>query len=147
LADRAAVALVLVCAVAHRSRTGEVVPLHDAGEASALAGAGDVDELAILAHAEEVKGKRAREALLREADMLPYEKVDIYDITNGNRLQTYVIEGEPGSGVICINGAAAHLIKPGDLVIICSYVQVDEAEARGWKGGRILLDADNRPVH
>lgn len=85
--------------------------------------------------------------LLREADILPYEKVDIYDITNGNRLQTYAIEGEPGSGVICINGAAAHLIKPGDLVIICSYVQVDDAEARDWKGERILLDAENRPVH
>ena len=85
--------------------------------------------------------------LLHMADMLPYEKVDVYDITNGNRLQTYAIEGEPGSGVICINGAAAHLIKPGDLVIICSYVQVDETEARGWKGRRILLDADNRPVH
>jgi aspartate 1-decarboxylase len=85
--------------------------------------------------------------LLREADMLPYEKVDIYDITNGNRLQTYAIEGEPGSGVICINGAAAHLIKPGDLVIICSYVQADDAEARTWKGETILLDAENRPVH
>jgi aspartate 1-decarboxylase len=85
--------------------------------------------------------------LLRVADMLPYEKVDIYDITNGNRLQTYVIEGESGSGEICINGAAAHLIKPGDLVIICSYVQVDDAEARGWKGKRIFLDAANRPRH
>ena len=72
--------------------------------------------------------------LLRAADILPYEQVDIYDCTNGSRLTTYVIEGEPGSGEICVNGAAAHLIKPHDLVIICSYVQVDDAEARGLAG-------------
>ena len=71
--------------------------------------------------------------LLKAADIVAYEQVDIYDCTNGNRLQTYVIEGEPGSGEICVNGAAAHLIKPHDLVIICSYVQADDAEARAMK--------------
>ena len=81
--------------------------------------------------------------LLRAADIVPYEQVDIYDCTNGQRLQTYAIEGEAGSGEICVNGAAAHLIKPHDTVIICSYVQVDEEEARGWKGIRVFVDERN----
>ena len=83
--------------------------------------------------------------LMAAADMLPYEKVDVLDITNGARLQTYAIEGEPGSGVICINGAAAHLVKPHDLVIILSYVEVDDAEARSWQGQTILVDEKNVP--
>ena len=82
--------------------------------------------------------------LLEAADILPYERVEIYDCTNGNRLNTYAIEGEPGSGEICVNGAAAHLIKPHDLVIICSYVQVDDAECRSWKAKRVFVDARNR---
>ena len=83
--------------------------------------------------------------LMAAADMLPYEKVDVLDITNGARLQTYAIEGEPGSGEICINGAAAHLVKPHDLVIILSYVEVDDAEARSWTGQTILVDEKNVP--
>jgi aspartate 1-decarboxylase len=82
--------------------------------------------------------------LLEAADILPYERVEIYDCTNGNRLNTYAIEGEPGSGEICVNGAAAHLIKPHDLVIICSYVQVDDAECRSWKAKRVFVDSRNR---
>ena len=66
--------------------------------------------------------------LLEAANILPWEQVDIYDCTNGSRIQTYVIAGERGSREICVNGAAAHLVKPHDLVIICSYVQVDDAE-------------------
>ncbi|MCH2169986.1 aspartate 1-decarboxylase [Myxococcota bacterium] len=85
--------------------------------------------------------------LLKAADIVAYEQVDIYDCTNGNRLQTYVIEGEPGSGEICVNGAAAHLIKPHDLVIICSYVQVDESECHDWDGIRIFVDERNVPRH
>ena len=81
--------------------------------------------------------------LLKAANILPYEQVDIYDCTNGNRLQTYVIEGEPGSREICVNGAAAHLIKPADLVIICSYVQVPEDECGGWEGIRVFVDEHN----
>jgi len=83
--------------------------------------------------------------LMDAADMLPYEQVDVLDCTNGARLTTYVIEGERGSGEICINGAAAHLVKPHDLVIICSYVQVDDAECRGWKGTRVFVDHQNVP--
>ena len=84
------------------------------------------------------------EDLLRAADILPYEQVDIYDCTNGSRIHTYAIPGEPGSGEICVNGAAAHRVKPHDVVIIASYVQVDDAEARGWKARRVFVDGKNR---
>jgi len=84
------------------------------------------------------------ENLLRAADILPYEQVDIYDCTNGNRLHTYAIPGEPGSGEICVNGAAAHLIKPHDVVIIATYVQVDDAECRAWDAKRVFVDGRNR---
>ena len=83
--------------------------------------------------------------LFEAADLLPYEQVQIYDCTNGNRLTTYAIPGEPDSGEICINGAAAHLIKPGDVVIIVSYVQLDDASSRGWQARRVFVDGANRP--
>ena len=84
-------------------------------------------------------------ALMEAADLLPYEQVDVYDCTRGSRLTTYVIPGERGSGEICINGAAAHLVKPHDVVIIASYVQVSEAECRGWEARRVFVDGANRP--
>ncbi|MFE8948568.1 aspartate 1-decarboxylase [Streptomyces sp. NPDC007856] len=84
--------------------------------------------------------------LLDAADLLPGELVHIVDITNGARLETYVIEGERGSGVIGINGAAAHLVHPGDLVIIISYAQVTDAEARELKPRVVHVDAGNRIV-
>lgn len=84
-------------------------------------------------------------ALMDAADLLPYEQVDIYDCTSGSRLTTYVIPGERDSGEICINGAAAHLVKPHDVVIIASYVQVPEAECRGWEARRVFVDEANRP--
>ncbi|NUV49011.1 aspartate 1-decarboxylase, partial [Streptomyces sp. CAI-78] len=70
----------------------------------------------------------------------------IVDITNGARLETYVIEGEPGSGVIGVNGAAAHLVHPGDLVILISYAQVDDTEARSLVPSVVHVDAQNRVV-
>ena len=82
--------------------------------------------------------------LLDAADILPYEQVDVLDVTNGARLQTYVIEGRRGSGEICVNGAAAHLVKPHDLVILCSYVQVDDVDCRGFEGIRVFVDGHNR---
>lgn len=82
--------------------------------------------------------------LLDAADMLPYERVDIWNCTNGNRLTTYVIEGERGEGQICINGAAAHLMKPGDLVIIASWAEVSDAEARDFEARRVFVDSENR---
>lgn len=77
------------------------------------------------------------------ADLWPNERVEIYDVTNGNRLATYVIRGEPGSGVIAINGAAAHLVKPGDLVIIASYAQMSDDAARGFQPRICFVDAEN----
>ncbi|MEV2256546.1 aspartate 1-decarboxylase [Streptomyces sp. NPDC050147] len=85
--------------------------------------------------------------LLDAADLLPGELVHIVDITNGARLETYTIEGERGSGVIGINGAAAHLVHPGDRVIIISYAQVDDVEARALKPKIVHVDGeDNRIV-
>ena len=85
------------------------------------------------------------ESLLRAADILPYEAVEIWDCTNGSRLQTYAIPAEAGSGEVCVNGAAAHRVKPHDVVIIASFVQVDDAEAQGWKARRVFVDGHNRP--
>ncbi|GAB3856237.1 hypothetical protein GCM10029963_52230 [Micromonospora andamanensis] len=73
------------------------------------------------------------EDLLDAADLLPGEQVAIVDITNGARLETYVIPGRRGSGVIGINGAAARLVQPGDLIILISYGQMDDAEARAYR--------------
>jgi aspartate 1-decarboxylase len=86
------------------------------------------------------------EDLMTAADLLPGEQVAIVDITNGARLETYVIPGEAGSGVIGINGAAAHLINPGDLVILISYAQMDEATAKAYVPRVVHVDADNRIV-
>ena len=84
--------------------------------------------------------------LLEASDILPFEKVAIWNVTQGTRLETYALEGPSGSGVICINGAAAHLNKPGDLVIIATFAEVEEAEARNWKPTVVFVDAANRRV-
>ena len=84
--------------------------------------------------------------LLRAADILPFEKVAVWNVTRGTRLETYALEGEPGSGVICINGAAAHLNKPGDLVILATFAEVEEHEARNWKPTVVFVDEKNRIV-
>jgi len=84
--------------------------------------------------------------LLKAAGMLAGERVDVVDVTNGSRLTTYVIEGEAGAGQICINGAAAHLIAPGDIAIIISYAQMDEVEARTFVPRVVFVDHDNRIV-
>jgi aspartate 1-decarboxylase len=86
------------------------------------------------------------EDLLDAADLLPGEQVAIVDVTNGARLETYVIPGQRGSGVIGINGAAAHLVHPGDLVIVLSYGQMDESEAKAFVPRIVHVDADNRVV-
>ena len=81
--------------------------------------------------------------LMDAADLLPHERVDIYDITNGARLNTYVIPGDAGSGTIGVNGAAAHLVKPGDLVIIASYVQMETGMARAHQPRICHVDSRN----
>ncbi|MET0954283.1 MAG: aspartate 1-decarboxylase [Aeromicrobium sp.] len=82
--------------------------------------------------------------LLDAADLLPGELVHIVDVDNGARLETYTIAGERGSGVIGINGAAAHLVHPGDLVILIAYAQMEDAEARTFEPHVVFVDADNR---
>jgi aspartate 1-decarboxylase len=82
--------------------------------------------------------------LLDAAGILPYEKVAVVDVTNGARLETYAIAGDRGSGVVCLNGAAAHLINKDDIVIIISYCQVDETEAALIKPTVIFVDEKNR---
>jgi aspartate 1-decarboxylase len=84
--------------------------------------------------------------LLDAADLLPGEQVAIVDITNGARLETYVIAGERGSGVVGINGAAARLVQPGDLVIMISYALLDDATARSYQPRVVHVDAANRIV-
>ena len=85
-------------------------------------------------------------ALMEAADLLEGEQVAIVDITNGARIETYVIPGPRGTGVIGINGAAAHLVHPGDLVIIMSYAVLDDAEARAMQPRVVHVDGRNRVV-
>ncbi|MBP2665603.1 MAG: L-aspartate 1-decarboxylase [Firmicutes bacterium] len=84
------------------------------------------------------------EDLMNAADILINEKVQVVDINNGERLETYAIPGPRGSGVICLNGAAARLVQPGDKVIIITYAMLDDREARDWKPTVAFLDSDNR---
>ena len=87
------------------------------------------------------------EQLMEAADLFPYEKVDIYDVSNGERFSTYVIPGPRDSGTICLNGAAARKVARKDLIIIASYVMVDDANAANWTPKCILLDEKNRIKH
>ena len=82
-------------------------------------------------------------ALLEASGIMPYEQVDVLNVNNGNRFTTYAIEGPAGSGVIGINGAAARLAQPDDLVIICSYARMEAEEARVWHPTVLLMDAEN----
>lgn len=84
--------------------------------------------------------------LMDAAGMLPGQQVDVVDIDNGNRLTTYAIEGERGSGIVCINGAAARLVSPGDLVIIIAYAAMDDEEARTFEPNVVFVDGDNKIV-
>ncbi|MHB8245910.1 MAG: aspartate 1-decarboxylase [Acidimicrobiales bacterium] len=84
--------------------------------------------------------------LMADADLLPGELVHVVDVTNGSRLQTYVIEGPPGSGVIGVNGAAAHLVHTGDIVIIIAYAMVEADRASELKPRVVFVDEDNKAV-
>ncbi|MFF3247477.1 aspartate 1-decarboxylase [Streptomyces sp. NPDC002870] len=84
--------------------------------------------------------------LMEASDLLVGEQVHIVDVNNGSRLETYVIEGERGSGTICINGAAARLVAPGDIVIIIGYMSVDDQEARTLEPRVVFVDERNRIV-
>lgn len=84
------------------------------------------------------------EVLLKAADILEFEAVHVWNVTRGTRFVTYAMRGEPGSGVICINGAAAHLASPGDRVIIATFSQMPENEAVGHRPKVIQVDDSNR---
>lgn len=84
--------------------------------------------------------------LLERSDILPYEQVHVVNVNNGERFVTYAIEGERGSGVMCLNGAAARRGQPGDIIIVIAYGQFDDAEARALKPKVVLVDEHNRPV-
>ena len=84
--------------------------------------------------------------LMAAADLLPHERVEIYNVTNGERFATYVIAGTPGRGEVVINGAAAHKARRGDLVILASYAAYDEREARGHEPLVVFVDEANRAV-
>ena len=90
------------------------------------------------------------EELLDAADLIAGEQVAIVDVTNGARLETYVIPGERGSGTVRINGAAAHLVHPGDVVILIAYAVMDDETARSFKPAVVHVDGSNRiaaPTH
>jgi aspartate 1-decarboxylase len=83
-------------------------------------------------------------SLLEAADILPYEEVHVWDITRGTRLRTYAIAGEPGSGIVCVNGAGAHLVYPGDLIIIATFTPLEDAAARAHRPRIVVVDGKNR---
>ncbi|AWM42037.1 Aspartate 1-decarboxylase precursor [Gemmata obscuriglobus] len=82
--------------------------------------------------------------LLEAADILPHEQIHVWDVTNGTRLVTYALEGPRGSGVICVNGAGAHLIRTGDIVIIATFAEFEDAEARKHQPRVVFVDPKNQ---
>lgn len=81
--------------------------------------------------------------LMAAAGILPWERVQVVDVANGARFETYAIEGRTRSGTVCVNGAAARMVQVGDPVIIIAYAQMDAAEARGFRPTIVLMNADN----
>jgi len=84
--------------------------------------------------------------LMDAAGIYPYEKVSVVNVTNGSRLETYVIEGKPGAGDICLNGAAAHHGKKGDIIIIIAYAMMEQLDASGYKPCFVKVDGQNKIV-
>ncbi len=87
------------------------------------------------------------EDLLKASGIREFERIEIYNITTGDRFATYAIRGQQGSGCISANGAAAHRANPGDLVIICAYCTMDDAEAATFSPSLVYVDGDNRITH
>ncbi len=84
--------------------------------------------------------------LMDEAGLHPFERIEVYNITSGHRFATYLIEGRRGGGQVCVNGAAAHLARPGDSVIMAAYCQLEESEIESFTPRLVFVDEDNRPV-
>ena len=85
--------------------------------------------------------------LLDAADIREYERIEVYNLKNGERFSTYAIAAEAGSGTVSVNGAAAHKAEPGDIVIICAYAEYEERELLGFKPRLVYVDAHNRITH
>jgi aspartate 1-decarboxylase len=83
--------------------------------------------------------------LMERADLVDHEAVHLWNVTNGERFETYVIPGQTGSGVVCVNGAAVHKVSRGDLVIIAAFSWMDEKEARAWRPRVVFVDERNHP--
>jgi len=83
-------------------------------------------------------------ALMEQADIIPYEQVQIYNVTNGERFTTYAIKGERDSGVMCVNGAAAHKARRDDIIIIATYASYDEKELATFEPKKVYVDEQNR---
>jgi aspartate 1-decarboxylase len=86
------------------------------------------------------------ETLMKAADIFPFEHVHVYNITNGHRFETYVIRGEKDSGIICVNGAAAHLARKGDLVIIASYGLMEGRKLKSYKPKLVFVGGNNKVI-
>jgi len=86
-------------------------------------------------------------ALLEAAQIHEYEQLEVYNVTNGERFGTYAIRAEKNSGIISVNGAAAHKASPGDIIIICTYVSLDESELKNFKPRLVYVDENNRISH
>tara|TARA_X000000368_G_scaffold143913_1_gene113456 strand:+ start:240 stop:620 length:381 start_codon:yes stop_codon:yes gene_type:complete len=86
------------------------------------------------------------EELMEESGIVEWEKIVVLDVTNGSRLETYAIKAPPGSGEICINGAAAHLVNPGDLVILLTYQGVEEGEIENHQPRIVHVDEQNKII-
>src|SRR5437764_4700486 len=101
---------------------------------------------AVVTHADvDYEGSLTMDALLLQAaNILPYEEVHVWNVTRGTRLRTYAMVGEAGTGIVCVNGAAAHLARPGDLVIVATFTQMDDAAARQHRPVVVLVDENNR---
>ncbi len=84
--------------------------------------------------------------LMAETDLVTHEAVHVWNVTNGERFETYAIPGRRGSGVVCVNGAAAHKVSKGDLVIIAAFSWMSEAETRAWKPKVVFVDEKNRAL-
>jgi aspartate 1-decarboxylase len=82
--------------------------------------------------------------LLAAADIVPFEAVHVWNVTRGSRFETYAMRGEPGSGVVCINGAAAHITQPGDLIIVATFFDMEDAASRSHQPKIVQVDEGNR---
>lgn len=86
------------------------------------------------------------ETLMKAADIFPFEHIHVYNITNGHRFETYAMRGEKDSGIICVNGAAAHLAKKEDLIIIASYSLIEDRRAKVYRPKLVFVDGNNRVI-